>query len=109
MAAFVALLAGTVPLPTALAGGAAALAIVCFRLPRLAPIAWLAALSYSLYLAHVPIGVRVINLGAHMPATPWLELALVTLALVLSIGTAYALYAMVERPSRRFAERFGYA
>jgi peptidoglycan/LPS O-acetylase OafA/YrhL len=106
---FSALLAGTVPLPVALAGSAAAITIACLRLPRLTPIAWLATLSYSLYLAHVPIGVRVLNLGARLPATPWLELALVVLALVLSIGTAYALHAVVERPSRRFAERFGYA
>jgi peptidoglycan/LPS O-acetylase OafA/YrhL len=109
LAALLVLVFGIVPLPTALAGGATAIIISSVRLPRLTPIAWLGMLSYSLYLAHVPIGVRVINLGARLPATPWLELALIALALVLSLAMAYALYAVVERPSRRLAERFGYA
>lgn len=108
LVALVTLVFATLPLPTALAGSAAAILIASVRLPRLAPIAWLGMLSYSLYLSHVPIGVRVFNFGARLPATAWLELALVMLALMLSLGAAYALYVAVERPSRRFAERLGY-
>lgn len=63
------------------------------------------AISYSLYLVHVPIGGRVINLSRHWPETlPTASLAL-TMALVLTLGVAYLLWRFVEKPSMRAASK----
>lgn len=109
MAVLAVVLVATSKVPVALAGIAAAIVIACVRLPRLAPIAWLAALSYSLYLVHVPIGGRLVALGARLPITAWVEIMLVALALAASLVAAYTLYIAVERPSRLLADRFRYA
>jgi peptidoglycan/LPS O-acetylase OafA/YrhL len=108
IAALAALVFATLPLAVAFAGIATALVIACVRLRHLAPIAWLATLSYSLYLVHVPIGGRLVTLGARLPTTAWLEIVLVILALAASLGAAYALYVAVERPSRLLAGRLQY-
>ena len=108
MGALVALLAGTLPLPSVIAGTATALVIACVRMRRIAPVAWLGTLSYSLYLVHVPIGGRLIMLGGRLGASAGLELLLVGAALALSLGVAYVLFLTVERPSRTLAARIRY-
>jgi peptidoglycan/LPS O-acetylase OafA/YrhL len=85
-----------------------AAAIATLRLPRVGPVAWLGAISYSLYLLHVPIGGRAINLATRISDSPWLEIAAVMTALGLSIAAAAVLHAAVERPSREIAARIGY-
>lgn len=76
------------------------------RVPRL--FLWLGAISYSLYLLHVPIGMRVINLGARLEPTLPNVLGMLVLALVVSLGSAFALHRWVELPAQRWARRLGY-
>ena len=61
----------------ALAAVAPAAAIAALRIPRIGPVAWLGAISYSLYLLHVPVGGRIINLASRISASPLFELAVV--------------------------------
>jgi peptidoglycan/LPS O-acetylase OafA/YrhL len=87
-------------------GPAAAIAAV--RLPRMGVIAWLGAISYSLYLLHIPVGGRVINLATRVSDSPLFEVLTVVSAYALAIGAAAVLYAWVENPSRRVAAGIGY-
>ena len=66
-------------------------------------LALLGELSYSLYLVHVPVGGRVINLGERLGGGLVSKLAWLTAALALSLLAAYALYRFVEQPCRRYA------
>jgi peptidoglycan/LPS O-acetylase OafA/YrhL len=94
--------------PEASAAVAASAAIATLRLPLLGPVAWLGAISYSLYLLHVPVGGRAINLATRLSDTALLEMTAVTIAFGVSIAAAAVLHAAVERPSREFAARIGY-
>lgn len=60
---------------------------------------WLGAISYSLYLVHVPIGGRVINLATRFPGMLPQQLAALALALLLSVTAAYVLFRLVDRPA----------
>jgi peptidoglycan/LPS O-acetylase OafA/YrhL len=93
----------------AIAGLGAALAIVAVRsgLPWLERIG---VISYSLYLIHVPLGGRVINLAARFFApTVLAQIAVLAVAVALSLGSALLLYWAVERPAHRWAKRIAYA
>lgn len=65
----------------------------------------LGTLSYSLYLAHVPIGGRVINLARRLPPSPMVSVLSIVTATAVSIGAAYILYRFVERPAQQYAGR----
>src|SRR5262249_47300414 len=66
------------------------------------------AISYSLYLVHVPIGGRVVNLGRRVVDGPLQEFFLSLFALAITIGFAAIFYLIVEKPfvrqSRRLSE-----
>jgi peptidoglycan/LPS O-acetylase OafA/YrhL len=85
-----------------------AAAIATLRLPRVGPVAWLGAISYSLYLLHVPVGGRVVNLATRVSASPVFELVGVAVAFALAIAAAAMLHALIERPSRDLAARIPY-
>ena len=75
------------------------------EMPRsLAPLAGAGALSYSLYLLHVPFGMRVINLATRLPSVPVYRYAAVLLALAVSLGAAYLFWRWIERPSQLWAQ-----
>jgi peptidoglycan/LPS O-acetylase OafA/YrhL len=63
--------------------------------------------SYSLYLVHVPIGGRVINLAKRFGEGPLYELVIVALALLASVVAAMLLYRFVEAPSMRVSRTIG--
>jgi peptidoglycan/LPS O-acetylase OafA/YrhL len=88
---------------------AAALLIVAVPSWTNAPLAFLGTISYSLYLLHVPVGGRVINLAQRLPPSALVAVAGIAAATVVSIAAAYALYRLVERPAQRYAGslRFG--
>ncbi|HEY9155096.1 MAG TPA: acyltransferase [Opitutaceae bacterium] len=71
----------------------------------------LGTVSYSLYLVHVPIGGRVINLSEHFTLSFPEKLIATFAALIASIIAAVAFYCYVERPSheasRRWMKRHG--
>jgi peptidoglycan/LPS O-acetylase OafA/YrhL len=105
---FLACLAGTSALmiylgdwQSALAGSATALAIPYARFPKWRPLLWLGAISYSLYLTHVPIGGRVVNLGKRFIEGEWSQLALSLVALAVSLLCAWVFFKVVESPAQR--------
>jgi peptidoglycan/LPS O-acetylase OafA/YrhL len=60
---------------------------------------FLGSISYSLYLIHVPIGGRVVNLGKRLGEGPLYEFVIVALALSASLLAATLLHRFVEAPS----------
>lgn len=69
--------------------------------PRL--LLWLGSVSYSLYLLHVPLGGRVINLGARLEPTA-LNVALALLgAVAVSLLGAAIMHRWVEAPAQRWS------
>jgi peptidoglycan/LPS O-acetylase OafA/YrhL len=84
--------------PRAIAAGIAAFAIMFLRHIECGRWAlFIGGLSYSLYLVHVPIGGRVINIGKRFIHGPIYELFLVTAALALSMAVAFLLAKTIER------------
>jgi peptidoglycan/LPS O-acetylase OafA/YrhL len=70
-------------------------------------IQYVGKISYSLYLLHLVIGMRVVNLGYRFVGTsPLLALLVFLLALGCSILFAHLMYVAVERPSVAFSHRF---
>jgi peptidoglycan/LPS O-acetylase OafA/YrhL len=67
---------------------------------------WLGAISYSLYLIHVPVGGRVVNLGRRWVAEDDLSLFLLSLvALAISIAAGWLFHKAIEQPSIGLARR----
>jgi peptidoglycan/LPS O-acetylase OafA/YrhL len=66
------------------------------------------SISYSLYLLHVPIGGKIMNLGGRfVHGTPAVA-ALLVAAMGASIAAAVVFYRLVERPSQRLSSSIGY-
>ena len=66
---------------------------------------WLGLISYSLYLVHVPVGGRVVNLASRFATGPWSQLGACLLGLIASLLVAILFYLAVERPARRWSSR----
>ncbi len=67
---------------------------------------FLGLISYSLYLVHVPVGGRVVNLGARFIDGELQQLVLSLCALMVSIAAAWVFMRLVERPAITWARRF---
>jgi len=97
---------------TAAAGLLTALAIAFVpgdsRLVNSAPLVWLGTISYSLYLVHVPIGGRVVNLAHRLPQSPLMQCLEALVALGVSLAAAMLLYRLVEKPARALASRIAW-
>jgi peptidoglycan/LPS O-acetylase OafA/YrhL len=87
---------------------ATALAILCcarVRMPQwISPVASAGVISYSLYLLHVPIGMRVINASMRFLDSTLVRYAVVTVALFVSIASAWLFWRLVEKPSAAWAK-----
>lgn len=71
-------------------------------------LASLGAISYSLYLVHIPVGGRVVNFGKrYLDSVPG-HLMLSAAAAFASIAAAYCLYRLVEKPAQAWAGRIGF-
>lgn len=66
---------------------------------------WLGTISYSLYLVHIPIGGKIINLGRRFVHGQWAELALSLVAIAICLVAAWLFCQLVERPFVRLARR----
>jgi len=66
---------------------------------------FLGKISYSLYLIHVPIGGRVINLGKRLDQTIYTQVLVVLAAVGVSIFAAWLFYIYIEKPSHRWSRR----
>jgi len=66
-------------------------------------LSFLGKISYSLYLIHVVIGVKIVNLGSRFVSGMPGKLLVLTMALGASIVAAYVLYRLVEAPAQRWS------
>lgn len=69
---------------------------------------WLGSISYSLYLVHVPVGGRVVNLGKRYVESQAGEALLSIIALFVSLAFAYIFYLTIEKPSQNWAKNRQY-
>lgn len=74
-------------------------------LPRIPLMAWLGSISYSLYLVHVPIGGRVVNLAARFNPSPLQQLIACILGTLTSIAGAWLFWRLIEQPSHQWSRR----
>lgn len=72
------------------------------------PLMFLGMISYSLYLIHVPIGCKLVNLGGRYVTNPAMSLALIAAALGAVVFGAWVLYICVERPAQRWSSAVKY-
>lgn len=87
----------------------AAAGIILFwktQVPR--SLLFLGAISYSLYLVHVPFGGRVVNLSLRFVEGRAGKYLVVVFALSVSLTAAWLLYKLVELPAQRWASRINY-
>ena len=84
------------------------LAIAHLDLPATPVFTRLGAISYSLYLMHVPIGGRVVNLGSRYAEGVVAECVVLAMALATSVAAAYVMFRYVERPAQRLSSRVRY-
>jgi peptidoglycan/LPS O-acetylase OafA/YrhL len=84
----------------------AALLIAFSRIRSFAIVEFFGAISYSLYLVHVPIGGRVINLATRFELNQWGTLLAVCMAFGISVAAAYLLWRFVEVPALAWSHRF---
>lgn len=82
--------------------------LIAFAEFRSRILTWLGAISYSLYLMHVPIGGKIIDLGVRFPHGELVPSLFLIAATAGSILSAWALYRMVELPSQKLASRISY-
>jgi peptidoglycan/LPS O-acetylase OafA/YrhL len=93
--------------PVAVVVVATALVIQFVRIPcsRLTD---LGLISYSLYLLHVPVGGKIVNLGARVAHSFPAQLLVVAAALAGSIAASVAFYRWIELPSQRLSASVRY-
>jgi peptidoglycan/LPS O-acetylase OafA/YrhL len=88
---------------------AAAWSIAFVGGPGLRPLAWLGLVSYSLYLLHVPIGGRIINLAERAQVGPFSRVSFLVVALAVSCTAAWLYYRFWEHPFQRWSARLKYS
>ncbi len=98
----------SIGLASAIAGLLACLAIAFVRMPRIAPLAFAGTISYSLYLLHVPVGGRVINLGTRFADNAFLQIGVLTTAFGVTVLASYLMYTLIEARAQRWASRLTY-
>ena len=88
----------------------AAFAFAFLFLPLTRPVpllSFLGTISYSLYLVHVPIQIRIINLATRLPTTTLIQYTAFLFATALSILVAYWFWRLVEKPSADLSRSIG--
>lgn len=108
LAAASALTASTLGPLIAAVGTGTAVSVGFAKVARCRPLALLGAVTYSLYLLHVPIGGRVVNFGARFAQARPAQLSVVLAALASSLLAAYVMFRLVERPAQRWSSSFKY-
>lgn len=72
------------------------------------PLTWLGTISYSLYLMHVPVGGKIIDIGVRFRHGVLVPSFFLIAATAGSIFAAWILYRCVELPSQTWASRISY-
>ena len=107
-----AIIAVSVNFPTGLVGGTTALIIVFVPMPQhvaMRVFVFLGRISYSIYLLHVIIGGRVMNLGSRFNGGLLWELGVLAVAIVVTVGAAFGFNLLVERPAQRLSSWIKYS
>lgn len=89
-------------------GLVAALLIAFVELRQGNRLALLGTISYSIYLVHVPVGGRVVNLGSRLAPTLANRLLVLAAAVALTLLVSVLFYRFVEKPSQRLSSRVRY-
>ncbi len=71
-------------------------------------ISFLSKISYSLYLVHVPIGGRIINLSLRFVKTDVQKWITILIALVTCIIVAYLFHIAIEKPAIKWSKKMRY-
>lgn len=71
-------------------------------------IAFFGSISYSVYLLHVPLGSRVINLGSYWAHSLWAKAGLILAAFAVTIAGAWLFHRFIEKPSQGLSRRIKY-
>ncbi|MBI1354106.1 MAG: acyltransferase family protein [Acidobacteria bacterium] len=89
----------------AMASAVSGLAILYLPEVRSRTLLWIGTISYSFYLVHLVIGIRVLNLAKRLPEPPLHPWPQVIVALLVSLGVAALFYELIEKPSHEFSRR----
>lgn len=84
------------------------ISILCIQFNKNKTINFLSKISYSLYLIHVPIGGRIINLSLKFVETESQKYFVIALALIVSIIVASIFYLVIEKPAVKWSKQFRY-
>ncbi len=82
--------------------------IICIPFVKNKIVQFLSGLSYSLYLVHIPVGGRVINLCLRFTHTTYEKYLAVLAALIVSIITACFFHLLIEKPAIRWSKKVKY-
>lgn len=72
------------------------------------PLVFLGHISYSLYLLHIPIGGRIINISEVLVKNHDLRILIVFVALAVCIVCSYFFYRWVEKPFQKWSKNIKY-
>jgi peptidoglycan/LPS O-acetylase OafA/YrhL len=81
-------------------------------LSRLKPTVWstfFGDISYSLYLLHLPVGLRIISLTQRFSENEAFRYAMILGALLISIAASYLYYRLVEKPFKTMSQKISYS
>lgn len=73
-----------------------------------APFAWLGKISYSLYLLHIPIGGRIINISEVLVKDQNMRVVVVFVAIAVCLVCSHFFYKLVEKPFQKVSKRLSY-
>lgn len=82
--------------------------IVFFESTKIVILNGIGKFSYSLYLFHSIIGSAFVNVLSHYCSGGLQKLLIILGGMVISIGSAYLIYLVVEKPSRSWSSSFTY-
>jgi peptidoglycan/LPS O-acetylase OafA/YrhL len=82
--------------------------IISIPFPNSKLIGFLSKISYSLYLIHVPIGGRIINLSLRFVKTDSQRYLTIAIAFALSIIVAYLFHFIIEKPAIKWSKNMRY-
>ena len=69
---------------------------------------FLGTISYSLYLIHIPVGLKVVNFGARYVSGTLGAMMMLLVALAFTLTAAYLLCVWVEKPAQRWSAAIKY-
>jgi peptidoglycan/LPS O-acetylase OafA/YrhL len=85
------------------------IAVILIPMRKYKVVSFLATISYSLYLVHVPVGGRVINWSLRFVKTDMQRYWIIALALAVCIITAYFFYILIEKWTTNISKKIKYS